>query len=120
MNNIEITTKEVLMHHLTAFGNNNLDEIMLDYTEKSTVLTQKGELKGLIPIREFFKEMFEIIPSGCFFEMEQLTITNEVAHIIWKSKSDVAEIPFGTDTFFIKDEKIIVHTVSAFVKMISL
>ncbi len=47
MNTEEIATKAVLMHHLTAFGDNNLDEIMLDYTEQSTLLCDKGALKGL-------------------------------------------------------------------------
>lgn len=116
MNTIENTTKEILMHHLTAFGNNNLDEIMMDYTDQSTVLTENGELKGLNLIRAFFKNLFEIIPTGSFFEMKQLTISEGVAHIIWESKSDIAEIPFGTDTFFIKDQKIMVHTVSTFIK----
>jgi hypothetical protein len=38
-------TNVVLMHHLTAFGNNNLEEIMLDYTEDSVVLTAEGTKK---------------------------------------------------------------------------
>ena len=58
MNTVEITTKEVLMRHLKAFGNNNLDEIMLDYTEQSTILFIKGAIKGLDNIRQFFEEMF--------------------------------------------------------------
>lgn len=112
----EIKTKEVLIHHLTAFGENNLNEIMLDYTEQSTLLTDKGIINGLEQIREFFIEMFSIIPKGSFFEMKQLTISETVAHIIWTSKSQVAEIKFGTDTFFIIDQKIIFHTVSTFAK----
>lgn len=116
MNTIETATKQVLMHHLTAFGNNNLDEIMLDYTEHSVLLTDKGILKGLELIRSFFMEMFTAIPTGSFFEMKQLTISDNVAHIIWSSKSNVAEILFGTDTFFITDSKITAHTVSALAK----
>lgn len=47
MNTVEIATKKVLMHHLTAFGNNNLDEIMLDYTEESTLLCDKMNIKRI-------------------------------------------------------------------------
>jgi ketosteroid isomerase-like protein len=115
MNTVEITTKEVLMHHLTAFGDNKLDEIMLDYTEQSTLLCDKGALKGLDKIRQFLEEMFRLIPSGSEFEMKQLTINDNVAHIIWTSKSAIAEIPFGTDTFLIEADKIKIHTVAALV-----
>ncbi|MES2795714.1 MAG: nuclear transport factor 2 family protein [Bacteroidota bacterium] len=116
MNTAEIETKEVLMHHLTAFGDNNLDEIMLDYTKQSIILCDKGAVKGLDKIRYFFEEMFELIPTGSHFEMKQLTICDNSAHIIWASKSATADIPFGTDTFNIDNDKIIVHTVSAFIK----
>jgi hypothetical protein len=48
-------TNNVLMHHLTAFGNNNLEEIMMDYTEESEVLTAEGAIKGLLAITDFFQ-----------------------------------------------------------------
>lgn len=111
----EIKTKEVLTHHLTAFGNNNLDEIMKDYTEQSEVLTQEGHLIGLEAIRKFFEDFFITIPKGSAFEMKQLTVTNNVAYIAWSSKSAVAEIPMGTDTFFFEYDKIRFHTVASYV-----
>lgn len=116
MNTIERVTKTVLKHHLSAFGNNNLDEIMIDYTEESTVLTDKGALNGLDKIQQFFEEMFGLIPTGSHFEMKQLTISATAAHIIWASKSAAADIPFGTDTFIIENGKIKIHTVSAYKK----
>lgn len=116
MNTVEIATKEVLMHHLKAFGNNNLDEIMLDYSEQSTILCNEGAVKGLDKIRQFFENMFGLIPTGSHFDMNQLTISDNAAHIIWASKSATADISFGTDTFIIENDKIIIHTVSAFIK----
>lgn len=50
-NNIE----QVLTHHLIAFGNNDLDEIMKDYAEASVVMTPNGTVKGLAAIRKFFE-----------------------------------------------------------------
>ncbi|MDH4461310.1 MAG: nuclear transport factor 2 family protein [Flectobacillus sp.] len=107
------TTNDVLMHHLTAFGNNDLAEIMLDYTEESEVLTSTGAIKGLSAITAFFSDLFSIIPTGSDFEMKQLTVTANVAHIIWASESAVAVIPFGTDTFVMENEKIRFHSVAA-------
>lgn len=116
MTTIETTTNALLMHHLNAFGDNNLREIMLDYTEESIVLTDKGLLKGLDKIEQFFKDMFELIPTGSQFEMNQLTVRGNAAHIIWASKSAIADIPFGTDTFILENKKIKVHTVSTYIK----
>lgn len=107
------TTNEILIHHLTAFGNNDLDEIMNDYTEDSELLTAEGPLRGLSMIRQFFVDYFVTIPSGSMFEMKELTVTGNVAFIVWASDSDVANIPLGTDTFFIEAGKIKLHTVAA-------
>ncbi|HZK98039.1 MAG TPA: nuclear transport factor 2 family protein [Prolixibacteraceae bacterium] len=108
-------TNEILTHHLTAFGDNNLDETMKDYTEQSEVLTVDGSVKGLDLIRKFFAKMFITIPTGSEFEMKQLTIRGNVAHIVWASKSNVAEIPLGSDTFVLENDKIRFHTVVAYI-----
>ncbi len=108
----ESITNQVLTHHLIAFGNNDLDEIMKDYTEESEVFSLSGPLKGLVSIREFFKAFFTIIPSGSTFEMKQLSIKNNLAYIVWTSESPVAKIPVGTDTFLIEGDKIKYHTVA--------
>ncbi|HSJ69795.1 MAG TPA: nuclear transport factor 2 family protein [Anditalea sp.] len=109
---MDTTTNAILTHHLTAFGNNDLDEIMKDYTEESEVLTPKGPLKGLEEIRKFFEDFFKAIPTGSSFEMKQLTVTGPMAYIAWSSESRVAKIPMGTDTFFMEGDKIKFHTVA--------
>jgi ketosteroid isomerase-like protein len=93
MNTIEAATKKLLLHHLTAFGNNNIDEIMIDYSEQSIIFCDKGAIKGMEKIRQFLEEMFRLILAGSEFEMKQLTISQQWAHIIWISKSVTAEIP---------------------------
>jgi ketosteroid isomerase-like protein len=107
-----MTTNEVLMHHLTAFGNNDLEEILKDYTQESELLTPDGTLKGLAAIKGFFEDYFVAIPTGSAFEMKQLTVTGPVAYVAWTSESATFVFPIGTDTFFIQNEKIIYHTVA--------
>jgi hypothetical protein len=109
----ETITTAVLQHHLTAFGANNLDEIMKDYTEASEVLTPEGPLKGLLAIRQFFADYFVAIPAGSAFDMKRLTVTGNAAYIVWTSDSDFASIPLGTDSFFLENGKIRLHTVAA-------
>jgi ketosteroid isomerase-like protein len=108
----EEITKKVLTHHLTAFGNNDLNEIMKDYTDQSEVLTPNGPLKGLNEIRQFFSEYFLAIPTGSTFEMKQMTVTHNIAYVAWASDSAIASISMGTDTFFMEADKIRFHTVA--------
>ena len=100
------------MHHLTAFGNNDLDEIMKDYTKDSEVLTPEGSLTGLDAIRKFFSDYFLVIPAGSAFELKQLAVTQNIAYVLWSSESANAEIPIGTDTFVLENGKIRFHTVA--------
>jgi len=111
-----MTADQILSHHLGAFGNNDLDEIMKDYTEESIVFAETGVVSGISAIREFFVEMFRMIPSGSEFEMKQINVVFNVAHIIWSSKSSTAEIPYGSDTFVFEQDTIKFHTVSAYLK----
>lgn len=113
MESTESTTCRVLTHHLIAFGNNDLEEILRDYTEESEVLTPEGPIKGLAAIRQFFADYFVTIPTGSAFEMKKLTVTGSTAYIVWSSESNLASIPLGTDTFFMEGDKIRVHTVAA-------
>ena len=108
----ETITSEVLNHHLTAFGNNDLDEIMKDYTEESEVLTLNGPLKGLAAIRQFFVDYFVTIPTGSAFALKQLAVTHNVAYVAWASESAIAQILLGTDSFFLEGDKIRFHTVA--------
>ncbi|RYE20587.1 MAG: nuclear transport factor 2 family protein [Sphingobacteriaceae bacterium] len=105
-------TEQVLNHHLTAFGGNDLEEILKDYTEESEVFTPDGPLKGLDAIRKMFEDFFHAIPTGSVFRMKQLTVAGTIAYIAWESESAVAKIPIGTDTFFLEGDKIRFHTVA--------
>jgi ketosteroid isomerase-like protein len=103
---------EVLNHHLTAFGSNNLEEIIKDYNETSVIITPNAILTGLDGIRQFFEEFFAVIPTGSAFSMKQKAIAGNVAYIAWSSDSASTTIPIGTDTFVFDGDKIQYHTVA--------
>jgi hypothetical protein len=46
--------KNLLSHHLDSFLENDLDRVMIDYTEESVVITEQNTLKGLKEIKVFF------------------------------------------------------------------
>ena len=49
-----MATKDVLHHHLAAFGAGDVDEILKDYTDDSVLITADGTIRGLEALREAF------------------------------------------------------------------
>lgn len=58
-----LETKEVLQHHLDAFGAKDIDALMIYYTEDSIILTQDGQVYGLDNLRVFFINLFQQMPN---------------------------------------------------------
>ena len=106
-------TQEVINHHLSAFLDADLNEIMKDFTEESELLTPDGALKGLNSISSFFGQVFKIVPKGSTFEMKQMIVRDSIAYLAWSCDSSFVSIPLGTDSFIIKNDKILYQTLAA-------
>jgi len=105
------TTQAVLDHHLGAFGANDLNAIMEDYTDEATLITPDSTFHGKEQIRNFFEGLFPSFPSeGTAFIMDKAVVDNEVAYILWHATTPTIEVPLGTDTFIILDGKIKIQT----------
>ena len=104
-------TEATLAHHLQAIGE-GVDAIMTDYTEDSVLLTPNGPLRGLEAIAGFFTAMIAGLPPGFMeaFSLDRQDVEGEIAYIVW-SAGDLA--PLGTDTFVIRDGKIMIQTFAA-------
>jgi len=108
------TAKDVLTHHLDCFGKGDLDGIMADYTAASRLFTPNGVLRGMAPIRELFVTMFaEFAKPGMSFEMSRQDSDGDTAYIVWKAETADNRYEFGTDTFVVKDGKIVTQTFAA-------
>ena len=112
---LQTKTEEVLNHHVAAFIEADIDEIMRDYTESSELLTPDGALKGLDSIRFFFEEIFKIIPKGSVLELKQQFIREDMAYIVWSGESSFVSVPVGSDTFIMKNDKILFQNLAAHV-----
>ena len=108
-------TAEVLNHHLRALGSGKLDEVVDDYVEDSILVTPDGTIKGLDGIRAafegFLSGMFK--PGTYELTFDARHVDGEVAYILWHAKCASADITQGTDTFIVKDGKILVQTFAA-------
>ena len=106
-------TQEVLNHHLSAFMEADVDEVLKDFTEQSELLTPDGALKGLNAIRSFLEEVFKMVPKGSTLETKQMIVRDNLAYITWSGESSFVSIPLGTDSFIIENDKIVYQTLAA-------
>lgn len=108
-----MSTQDTLARHLQAFTK-GIDAIMRDYTESSVLFTPQGPLTGLERIRAFFAGFLADSPPELLAAMTLVRqdVLGEVAYILWKAEPF---IPLATDTFLIRDGRILVQTFAAFV-----
>lgn len=107
----EEATARVLKHHWDAFQANNLEATMDDYTEESVLITPDRTFKGLSEIRENFVFAFSVFPKDSSnLQLDKSIVQGDVGYIIWKAAAPKLNLTFATDTFIIRDGKIVRQT----------
>jgi ketosteroid isomerase-like protein len=103
-----------LDHHLYSFGEGDVEALLEDYTEDSTIIIPNVIMKGLDQIKDFFTNLFtEILPPGCDFHLHEKVVDGNIGYLVWHAESDGYKVPFASDTFvFDEDDKILVQTVA--------
>lgn len=110
-----MSTEDVLNHHLQAFAAGDAEEAAKDYDDESVLLGQDGRIVGRAAIQGALAEMFSgpFKPGTYEFAVDNSEIAGNVAFIAWHADTASHEIPMGTDTFVIRDDKIAVQTFAA-------
>ena len=103
-------TKAVLKHHLDSFLALDFAEVLADYTDDSIVMTPTGTFRGIQELQEAMGQMAGLFtPENLSqFKMVSQDVQGEVAYVSW-SMGDA--VPFGNDTFIVRDGKIAVQTI---------
>ena len=106
-----MSTEATLNHHLQAFSE-SVDAIMLDLVPESVLFTPDGPLRGLEPIRAFFDGFLNSSPPELLaaVTLTRKDVIGDMAYIVWKAEP---YIPLATDTFLVRDGKIIAQTFAA-------
>ena len=109
---ITAQTEKTLDHHLHAFRAGDVDAIMADYTGDAVLITPERVVKGHEQIRDLFKQVFTDMfpPDSTSLEIPKKVIEGEIAYTLWSARSALYIASFGTDTFVIRDGKIVAHT----------
>jgi ketosteroid isomerase-like protein len=108
------TTQSVLDHHLQCFAGADLEGTMLDYAPNATLMIPQGAIKGTDAIRDFFRMAYaEFSKPGAKFEMKQVLVDGECAFIFGDAESADNTFEAASDTFVIRDGKIVYQTYAA-------
>ena len=99
------TTAEVLERHMKALGAGDLAGIMDDYADDAVMVSGAEPTRGKAAIESFFSMVTANGPAE--FNRDVTVIEGDYAYITWHNDM----IAFGTDTFVIRDGKIVFQTV---------
>jgi len=105
------STKDVLDHHMQCFDAGDLTGILADYAPGAILFTPNGPLKGTDAIRSLFLLIFaEFGKPGVSFSMIQQAVEGEFAYIVWTAETAGNVYELGTDTFVVRDGKIVAQS----------
>jgi hypothetical protein len=107
----EARTREVLEHHWKTFKDNDLEGTMSDYSEESVLITPNRTYKGLQEIRDNFVAAFAAYPKDATaMQLDKSVVQRDIGYILWEATAPKVRLSFGTDTFVIRDGKILSQT----------
>ena len=117
---VSTSSRKIIMRHLSNFlQDNDLEAVVSDYTDKSILITQDATYRGTQDIRAFFDGLIKHFPKQqSTFELDKLVVNDELAYIVWHANTPSLDVPYGTDTFILKDGKIHQQTFAAQLKFI--
>jgi ketosteroid isomerase-like protein len=104
-------SRNIIMHHLGSFQNNDLEAVVSDYTHESVLITQEATYTGTEEIKVFFANLLMHFPKQkSSFELDQVVVKDGLGYIVWHASTPSLEVFLGTDTFIIKDDRIYQQT----------
>jgi len=108
-------TEKTLLRHWRAFGAGDIEAIMADYAEDAVLITRDATLKGHAQIRSLFSQISENIfpPGSTSLNLTNQVVEGEIAYILWSGSSPHYNAPLATDTFVMRDGKIVAQTFAA-------
>ena len=107
-------TTDILNRQNLLFVKGDVDELMKDFSDQAVLFTPDGVLEGRDSIKKFYTEVTSnFLPPGSDFKISRQEVRGQTAYIVWSGESKNYRFPLGTDTFVMKDGKIIAQTFAA-------
>ena len=111
-------TATVIKRNLEAFKARELEPFLDTYAEEAVFINnlQPGVVRGKAALRAFWTEALgglfnpEVLSS---LTVTQQEIEGEIAYLLWAAEP---EMPLGSDTFLVREGKILAHTATVQVR----
>jgi ketosteroid isomerase-like protein len=105
------STQAVVNHHLQAFSAGDMNGVVSDYALDAVLIVPNGVLRGVDGIRPLFQALIaEFAKPGANFDLQELVVEGDVAYIRWVAETADNTYDLGTDTFIVRDGKILMQT----------
>jgi ketosteroid isomerase-like protein len=112
-----LSTSDVLDRHLDSFAKYDLDGILADYASNAVLFTPAGSLRGPAAIKPVFQTLVsEFAKPGSSFTMQHRSIEGDHGYIIWTADTADNSYEFATDTFVVRNGKIVAQSFAAKIK----
>ena len=112
-----ISTSNVLDRHLKSFAEYDLDGVLADYSSDAVLFVPTGPLKGPDAIKPLFQALVsEFAKPGSSFTMQRRSIEGDHAYILWTAETADNSYEFATDTFVVRNGKIVAQSFAAKIK----
>jgi len=112
-----VSTSDVLDRHLKSFAEYDVDGVLADYSSDAVLFVPTGPLKGRDAIKPLFQALVsEFAKPGSSFTMQQRSIEGDHAYIVWAAETADNSYEFATDTFVVRNGKIIAQSFAAKIK----
>jgi uncharacterized protein (TIGR02246 family) len=106
-----VSTADVLDRHLSCFAAGDLDGIMADYRDDAVLFVPGDVRRGLAAIRAHFVAAFaEFAKPGASFAMQHQAVDGDVAFIVWTAETADNRYEYATDTFVVSNGRIVAQT----------
>lgn len=102
--------QEIFDHHLQALLAGDVDELLIDYTDESELITSAGVAQGSGAIRAAFSQLSGAL-ADANFEIKSQTYSGNVLLLEWTLDAVGFGVD-GVDTFLFDDDSIRVQTIS--------
>jgi hypothetical protein len=105
------STRDVLQDHLARRQRGDLEgDLRNNYDENVVCLSLTGVRRGLQGVRDQAAELAEALPDATFTYRE-LIVADEFGMEVWDGESADAVVREGTDSFVVRDGRIVAQTV---------
>jgi ketosteroid isomerase-like protein len=106
----------IIAHHLASAQRGDVDSVMTDYAADAVLITPDTAITGKRAIRAVFQRLVggNSAPGGSpgALRVQKQVFKGNVGYLLWVQHAGTPDEVHGSDTFFIRDGKIIAQTVA--------